>query len=192
MRYTTIIDISTIPQVYGNITTRCLYFHMCLKCGYTDEDRDLYTTSLRNTANELGVTLSALRNSLSILAKVGLIEPCKNGYKVKKYLTKVSITPRAKTEAEEKKREAKAVEIEEQEKRRQEYDDNVKRIRAAEAAAGMDSLDIWLYSLVCGAPTDSGLRQLANDQWNDPSRRNRMKRLLDRYKLENPNQTFYK
>ena len=61
MRYTTVIDISEMPEVYKNSTARLIYLHMSLKAGYHDADRDLVKLSIRRLSSDVGVTVSATR-----------------------------------------------------------------------------------------------------------------------------------
>ena len=116
-RYTTIIDISEAPLLYRNVNARLLYLHMVLRCGYTDNDRDLYTISMRRTAQEVGITYSALRCALNALTRYGLVTAQGNGYLVKKFLAKKEISPRAKTEQKERTAKVRQIDREEHEAR---------------------------------------------------------------------------
>lgn len=68
MRYTTIIDISEFP-CYGNEKCRLLYLHLVLRA---DREGNV-VASLRFLADQLGFTLSALRNALRQLLLDGLV-----------------------------------------------------------------------------------------------------------------------
>lgn len=120
MRYTTIIDISEIPEIYRNTNARLIYFHLSLKSGYHDDDRDQVNISIRRLALETGITISATRHALKILKKHGLIIYQNDVLFVKKFVLDKSISPRIRSE--KKKRE---VEIEERNKAI--HDEQVKR-----------------------------------------------------------------
>lgn len=96
MRYTTIIDVSTIPEIYRNNNAVRLYVHLCLRSGYHDYNRDAYKRSIRGLALELGMTVSAVRHAIKILSSFKLITQ-KNGiWLVRKYISDQTITPRKK------------------------------------------------------------------------------------------------
>lgn len=97
MRYTTIIDIREIPEVYRNHNIRLLYLHLCLLAGYHDNDRDLVRISIRNLAASTGLTVSATRHAVAILVKYKLLRVKGSVYRVRKYIEEGSITPRART-----------------------------------------------------------------------------------------------
>lgn len=86
MRYTTIIDISTIDTIYNNINSVRIYLHCCLKCGYSEENKDLIMISIRQLSRELNISISAVRNSLKQLQKFGLISISGGIIKVNKWL----------------------------------------------------------------------------------------------------------
>lgn len=100
MRYTTVIDISELPEVYKNSTARLIYMHMSLKAGYHDSDRDLVTLSIRRVAAEVGVTVSATRHALHLLERSGLISREGQLWRIKKWVEEQTITTRAKTKRE--------------------------------------------------------------------------------------------
>lgn len=100
MRYTTVIDISEMPDVYKNSTARLIYMHMSLKAGYHDSDRDLVTLSIRRVAAEVGVTVSATRHALHLLERSGLISREGQLWRIKKWVEEQTITTRAKTKRE--------------------------------------------------------------------------------------------
>lgn len=94
MRYTTLIDISELPDVYRNKNARLLYMHMVLKSGYHDQDRDLLDKSLRSLASEVGLTLSATRHSVAQLEAAGLLKKEQGSWRVKKWIIQEIPTPR--------------------------------------------------------------------------------------------------
>ena len=100
MRYTTVIDISELPEIYRNTTARLIYMHMSLKAGYHDSDRDLVTLSIRRVAAEVGVTVSATRHALHLLERSGLISREGQLWRIKKWVEEQTITTRAKTKRE--------------------------------------------------------------------------------------------
>lgn len=102
MRYTTIIDITDIPQVYNNINATRIYLHLCLTCGFTADDMDTIRISYRQLAAILNMTLSAVRHSLSLLNRYHLITIEDNIISVRKYLPKASYKDRPKTQQEYK------------------------------------------------------------------------------------------
>lgn len=100
MRYTTIIDITDIPQVYNNINATRLYLHLSLTCGFTADDMDTIRISYRQLASQLNITLSAVRHSLNLLIRYHLITIEGNIITVRKYLPKAEYKDRPKTQQE--------------------------------------------------------------------------------------------
>lgn len=100
MRYTTVIDISEMPEIYRNMTARLIYVHMSLKAGYHDSDRDLVTLSIRRLSAEVGVTVSATRHALHLLERSGLLTREGQLWRIKKWVEEQMITTRAKTKRE--------------------------------------------------------------------------------------------
>lgn len=100
MRYTTIIDITDIPQVYNNINATRVYLHLCLTCGFTADDMDTLRISYRQLAAQLNITLSAVRYSLNLLTRYHLITIEGNIITVRKYLPKAEYKDRPKTQQE--------------------------------------------------------------------------------------------
>lgn len=99
MRYTTIIDIYD-THAWRSSSARLIYFYMCLKCGYHDDDRDIINISLRELSARLGLTLSAVRCALSLLISQGLITASGTScYKVTKWAEPKEIS-RRKTKRE--------------------------------------------------------------------------------------------
>lgn len=102
MRYTTIIDIRALPSIYRNQHVRLLYLHLALRAGYHDDDRDLCLVSLRRLAQECGLTLSATRHALEVLQRAALIEKFATGWRVRKYISQTTISPRIRSEKRKK------------------------------------------------------------------------------------------
>lgn len=97
MRYTTIIDISEMPELYRNLNTRAVYLHLVLKSGYHDADRDKSKLSIRRLAAESGLTVSAVRNALQQLEKASMIERLSDGTTiVRKWILEMKPTTRTK------------------------------------------------------------------------------------------------
>lgn len=128
MRYTTIIDISEIAEIYKNPTARLLYLHMSLKAGYHDVDRDLVRLSIRRLSADVGVTVSATRHALHQLERVGLLTREGELWRVKKWVEEQQITTRAKTKREMQEqiqrleRQRQQVILEQQHQEHQQYD----------------------------------------------------------------------
>lgn len=108
MRYTTVIDVTEIAEVYRNKNATWLYLWMAIKAGYHDNDRDQVKKSIRNLAADSGLTVSAVRHALKLLASMGLVHVTPEGFQVLKYLMPEEPTPRARTAKKE--REAAAAE----------------------------------------------------------------------------------
>lgn len=100
MRYTTVIDISELPEIYRNTTARLIYIHMSLKAGYHDSDRDLVNVSIRRLSADVGVTVSATRHALHLLERSGLLTREGQLWRIKKWVEEQTITTRAKTKRE--------------------------------------------------------------------------------------------
>lgn len=128
MRYTTVIDITEISEVYKNATARLIYLHMSLKAGYHDVDRDLLKLSIRRLSADVGVTVSATRHALHQLERVGLLTREGELWRVKKWVEEQQITTRAKTKREMQEqiqrleRQRQQVILEQQHQEHQQYD----------------------------------------------------------------------
>ena len=128
MRYTTVIDISELSEIYKNPTARLLYLHMSLKAGYHDADRDLVRLSIRRLSADVGVTVSATRHALHQLERVGLLIREGELWRVKKWVEEQQITTRAKTKREMQEqiqrleRQRQQVILEQQHQEHQQYD----------------------------------------------------------------------
>lgn len=94
MRYTTVIDVTEIPDIWRNPNCTRLYFYMAMRCGYHDNDRDRLCISIRNLAYAAGLSLSACRHALKVLQKFGLVSPMGEYYLVKKFLLETKPTSR--------------------------------------------------------------------------------------------------
>lgn len=115
MRYTTVIDVTEIDDVWQNPNITRLYFFMALKCGYHDDDRDILRISLRNLAAQASLTLSATRHALKVLENAKLVAHEKEAWKITKFVLdkkptsrtqKTTMTMSASEEAAEKARAA--------------------------------------------------------------------------------------
>lgn len=146
MRYTTLIDITEIPAVYRCQNARLLYLHAVLKCGYHDEDRDVLGCSIRQLAADTGLTVSAVRHALKVLAKYGLIEQRDGVTIVRKYIEAKPISKREAAQKAQKATEAaKERKIEEQ--RREAKEAEHKAVLANIHAQGKTSLDAYFAML---------------------------------------------
>ena len=94
MRYTTIIDIREAPALYRNANTRLIYLELVLGSSYQQETKDRYQGSFRTLAARVGVTVSAVRNSLKQLQALGMVSPIEGGWIVKKWIEQPAIIPR--------------------------------------------------------------------------------------------------
>lgn len=94
MRYTTIIDISTIRAIYRNSNCRLVYLHLALRAGYHDDDRDIADISIRRLAMETGLSISSTRHALKQLLKSGLLQRQGLVWIVTKWVPGEEITPR--------------------------------------------------------------------------------------------------
>ena len=97
MRYTTIIDISESAPLYKSVGVRLVYMHLVLKSGYHDHDRDLVKISLRQIAEQTGLTLSATRHAVAVLERAKMIARNGGVYRVRKWIVEQPISARAKT-----------------------------------------------------------------------------------------------
>ena len=123
MRYTTIIDITEIPEVWRNQNIRNLYLYMVLRSGYHDDDRDILRKSVRNLASDTGLTVSAVRHGLQVLQRHGLLVPAAESiYKVTKFVLETKPTKRARTAEQQQNQERareRAIANEERERRQE-------------------------------------------------------------------------
>lgn len=86
MRYTTVIDVTEIADVWRNPNISRLYFFMALKCGYHDDDRDILKISLRSLAAQASLTISATRHALKVLESLKLVTQEKECWRVTKFI----------------------------------------------------------------------------------------------------------
>lgn len=143
MRYTTVIDISDMPEVYRNQAARLLYIHMALAAGYHDEDRDQIRQSLRVMAARAGLTLSAVRHALGLLQRAGLVSKDGDAWKVKKWFVDTPPTPRRQPKGRRAAHEASSV--------ADKYDDEIRKwrenVERAVREMTRDELEAWLDEL---------------------------------------------
>lgn len=147
MRYTTIIDITEIPEVYRNHNARLIYLHLTLKSGYRDNDRDMIKISIRNLAMRTGLSVSATRHALTILSRNHLLSRAGESWIVKKWIIEDTITPRAKTRKQQRAQDAAQAQREQQEER-QKREEQERRYRTELEKAGKTSFMVYFESLV--------------------------------------------
>lgn len=88
MRYTTIIDITELEEIYRNRNARLVYLHLCLRSGYRTDDRDRIRISIRKLSWEVGITPAAIRYALQQLEKSQLLTYSEGGtIEVVKFIT---------------------------------------------------------------------------------------------------------
>lgn len=94
MRYTTIIDITEIPELWRNANASRVYLYMTLRSGYHDDDRDQLRVSLRRLAMETGCSVAATRHALQMLVKYQLLLKDGDKWRVRKFVLEQKPTPR--------------------------------------------------------------------------------------------------
>ncbi len=94
MRYTTIIDITEIPELWRNANASRVYLYMALRSGYHDVDRDLLRVSVRRLAMETGCSVAATRHALQMLVKYQLLQKDGEKWRVRKFILEQKPTPR--------------------------------------------------------------------------------------------------
>lgn len=146
MRYTTIIDITDQPGVYRNVHARLLYFHLALKAGYHDNDRDIVDISIRRLAMQSGLTVSATRHALAVLERAQLVRREGTTLLVKKWLMEETISPRAKTKREQRARD-QASERERENNERSRSMENDRTQREKLRASGKTQFMLYYESL---------------------------------------------
>lgn len=143
MRYTTVIDISDMPEVYRNQAARLLYIHMALCAGYHDDDRDLVRQSLRVMGVRAGLTLSAVRHALGLLQRAGLVSREGEAWRVKKWFVDTPPTPRRQPKDRRAAHEASSI-ADNAERQLNEWQATVMR---AVREMTRDELETWLDEL---------------------------------------------
>lgn len=142
MRYTTIIDITELPQVYTSESARLVYLHMVLRSGYHDYDRDMAAVSLRQLSMETGVSLSAVRFALKKLEKWHLVRREGAAWRVTKFITEQPISKRAKTQRHQQQQD-QAREREAAQEQRERQRELEREREARLKAEGKDSFMVW-------------------------------------------------
>jgi DNA-binding transcriptional MocR family regulator len=71
-----------------------IYLELVLGSSYQQETKDRYQGSIRTLAARVGVTVSAVRNSLKQLQSLGMVSPIEGGWIVKKWIEQPAIIPR--------------------------------------------------------------------------------------------------
>lgn len=94
MRYTTIIDITELHELWRNANASRVYLYMVLRSGYHDDDRDQLRVSLRRLAMETGCSVAATRHALQMLVKYQLLQKDGEKWRVKKFVLEQKPTPR--------------------------------------------------------------------------------------------------
>lgn len=180
MRYTTIIDITEMPDIYHNVNCRLIYLHLVLKSGYHDNDRDIIRTSLRRIAADTGVTISAARHAISSMERSGLLKRQGDVWIIRKWIAEQPITTRAKTQRQQRAIEAAAQRDQEAAARAQEME--VARIRReSQWAAGKNSFMIWYENEL--AKADAGDLEAAKTIERHRNTYEKMKAKMDAEKV---------
>lgn len=147
MRYTTLIDISEFTALYRNHNARLVYLHMVLKSGWHDHDRDLLDVSIRNLANNTGLTVSATRHALQLLQRSGLVSRQGTLWNVKKWVIEEKPSPRARTKSQQKQLDLAAERRQSELKREQERAQE-EQTRRQNFSNGKTSFMVWFESLI--------------------------------------------
>ncbi len=142
MRYTTIIDITEVQEVYRNANARLLYLHMVLRSGYHDNDRDMLSISIRTLAMRVGISVAATRHALKLLERQKLISKVGGQWLVKKWIIEDTISPRAKTKKQQKAQDTAQV-IRQQQAQLDTKLEQERRERQQLEAAGKSSYMVW-------------------------------------------------
>lgn len=145
MRYTTIIDITEMPDIYRNKNARMLYLHLALRSGYHDDDRDMIKTSIRRVADDVGMTVSATRHALTALEKAQLLTRDGDRWHIKKWIIQEPPTPRTQKTVTKKTTEGNVGERYERE-----IEDYRKKVYEAIRASTKAELETWLHELEDG------------------------------------------
>lgn len=110
-RYTTIIDITSLP-CYRSASVRLLYLHLALKAGYHKDDLDIVHESLVSLSYQTGLTVSAIRHALGQLEAAQLVHREGSALRITKFVQPIiaakrsasSITDGTKEEDERQRR----------------------------------------------------------------------------------------
>ena len=134
MRYTTIIDISQVPAIYKSENLRLVYLHLCLTCGYHDDDKGLLRQSLRQMASEVGCTMSALRHALKQLEKWQLVKRYRGKLYVRNWCEERPITTPARRTRKAKADQAEQTRVDEHRRHQEELERNLRETREGAVA----------------------------------------------------------
>lgn len=146
MRYTTIIDISDMKQIYQSEKTRLVYLHLALKAGYHDNDRDIADISIRRLAMEARISISATRHALKVLERSGLLSRQGNAWLVKKWIMTEEISPRAKSKRQQ--RQLDAIQERKRQSEQRELTMEAERLEREQLAAqGKSSFILYVEAL---------------------------------------------
>lgn len=157
MRYTTIIDIRDLPQIWNNPNCTRAYLFLCLAAGYHDEDRDFVKVSVRGLAALAGLSISASRHALLQLQKVGLITRQGDTWKVTKFVITETPAARPKTKRDQQ-LEIERLKRAQEEKEYQARAARKKQLEAAWIAAAQEAeaaLGSAVRDISCSFPTSS-------------------------------------
>lgn len=145
MRYTTVIDLTEFRQLYKNKNAVLVYFHLALKSGWHDHDRDILEVSVRNLAYDTGLSVAAVRHALKILEDAKLLSHVGSVWTVVKWVMTEEPTKRARNS-----REAKQIEVAAERKRaeeKRELEAEIERTRRAQLLQqGKTSFMVWYES----------------------------------------------
>lgn len=130
MRYTTIIDISASAELYRSESVRLTYLHMCLICGYHDNDKGLLRHSLRHMAADIGITMSALRHAIKRLEGVGLVKRYRGKLYVRTWVEEQAITTPAKRARRKREEDQQTAARQEKERHQAELERNIEERKA--------------------------------------------------------------
>lgn len=145
MRYTTIIDISASRPLYRNHNVRLVYLHMCLRCGYHDNDRDMLRMSIRAIAADTGLSVSATRHALALLLRAKLIERIGDVWRVFKWIPEQQISARPATKKQQQQQTARAIE-QQQQREREARENEQKRQREVFEQSGKTTYMVYYES----------------------------------------------
>lgn len=157
MRYTTIIDIRDLQQIWNNPNVARAYLFLCLASGYHDADRDLVKVSVRGLAALTGLSVAASRHALTQLQKAGLITRQADTWRVTKFVITEQPAARPKTKREQL-LEIERLKRQQEEKEYQERAARKRQLEAAWDAAAQEAeaaLGAAVKDISCSFPTSS-------------------------------------